>query len=170
MTHTCPICNGTGNNPATEVYQAHGGRPIKCDDCFGKGKVSSAQLAYLNARDSRNTSLMQRSSPSNAALLVNNLVNRKLDAGPALRSLEDRYGVGININHCGASVVRQRGNGDVAFSTGNWQAARGTTKAVGIDQVTDMRVFIIELLFWASENMPTPQVSAIVYEISGGDL
>lgn len=111
---------------------------------------------------------MQKPIPSNIALAVNNCVSGKkmLDAGPAFRSLEDKYAVAIYATHTGSAIVGYRGTGKVLFSLGDHARATGG-KAQGSEQVSQMIHYIIELLYWANLNMPTPEVAAVLADISG---
>lgn len=111
---------------------------------------------------------MEKPIPSNVALAVNNCVNgkKRLDAGPAFRSLEDKYAVAIFATHTGSAIVGYRGTGKVLFSFGDHARAKGG-KAQGAEQVSQMIRYIIGLLYWADINMPTPEVAAVLADISG---
>ena len=111
---------------------------------------------------------MEKPIPSNIALAVNNCVSGKkmLDAGPAFRSLEDKYAVAIFATHTGSAIVGYRGTGKVLFSFGDHARAKGG-KAQGAEQVSQMIHYIIWLLYWADINMPTPEVAAVLADISG---
>lgn len=111
---------------------------------------------------------MEKPIPSNIALAVNNCVSGKkmLDAGPAFRSLEDKYAVAIFASHTGAAIVGYRGTGKVLFSEGDYAKAKGG-KARGAVEVGQMIHYIIGLLHWANTNMPTPEVAAVLADISG---
>lgn len=111
---------------------------------------------------------MEKPIPSNIALAVNNCVNgkKRLDAGPAFRSLEDKYAVAIFATHTGSAIVGYRGTGKVLFSFGDHARAKGG-KAQGAEQVSQMIHYIIGLLYWADINMPTPEVAAVLADISG---
>ena len=111
---------------------------------------------------------MEKPIPRNLALAVNNCVSGKkmLDAGPAFRSLEDKYAVAIFATHTGSAIVGYRGTGKVLFSFGDHARAKGG-KAQGAEQVSQMIHYIIGLLYWADINMPTPEVAAVLADISG---
>lgn len=105
---------------------------------------------------------------SNIALAVNNCVTGKkmLDAGPAFRSLEDKYAVAIYATHTGSAIVGYRGTGKVLFSEGDYAKAKGG-KARGAAEVGQMIHYIIGLLYWANTHMPTPEVAAVLADIAG---
>lgn len=111
---------------------------------------------------------MENLIPSNVALAVNNCVTGKkmLDAGPAFRSLEDKYAVAIYATHTGSAIVGYRGTGKVLFSEGDHARAKGG-KAQGSEQVSQMVHYIIGLLYWANTHMPTPEVAAVLADIAG---
>ena len=111
---------------------------------------------------------MENLIPSNVALAVNNCVTGKkmLDAGPAFRSLEDKYAVAIYATHTGSAIVGHRGTGKVLFSEGDYAKAKGG-KARGAAEVGQMIHYIIGLLYWASAHMPTPEVAAVLADIAG---
>ena len=111
---------------------------------------------------------MENLIPSNIALAVNNCVTGKkmLDAGPAFRSLEDKYAVAIYVTHTGSAIVGYRGTGKVLFSEGDYAKAKGG-KARGAAEVGQMIHYIIGLLYWANTRMPTPEVAAVLADIAG---
>lgn len=111
---------------------------------------------------------MENLIPSNIALAVNNCVTGKkmLDAGPAFRSLEDKYAVAIYATHTGSAIVGYRGTGKVLFSEGDYTKAKGG-KARGAAEVGQMIHYIIGLLYWANTHMPTPEVAAVLADIAG---
>lgn len=111
---------------------------------------------------------MENPIPSNIALAVNNCVTGKkmLDAGPAFRSLEDKYAVAIYATHTGSAIVGYRGTGKVLFSEGDYAKAKGG-KARGAAEVGQMIHYIIGLLYWANTHMPTPEVAAVLADIAG---
>lgn len=111
---------------------------------------------------------MESPIPSNIALAVNNCVTGKkmLDAGPAFRSLEDKYAVAIYATHTGSAIVGYRGTGKVLFSEGEYAKAKGG-KARGAAEVGQMIHYIIGLLYWANTHMPTPEVAAVLANIAG---
>lgn len=111
---------------------------------------------------------MENLIPSNIALAVNNCVTGKkmLDAGPAFRSLEDKYAVAIYATHTGSAIVGYRGTGKVLFSEGDYTKAKGG-KARGAAEVGQMIHYIIGLLYWANTNIPTPEVAAVLADIAG---
>lgn len=111
---------------------------------------------------------MENPIPSNIALAVNNCVTGKkmLDAGPAFRSLEDKYAVAIYATHTGSAIVGYRGTGKVLFSEGDYAKAKGG-KARGAAEVGQMIHYIIGLLYWANIHMPTPEVAAVLADIAG---
>ena len=111
---------------------------------------------------------MEKPIPSNIALAVNKSTapRKPLDALPAFRSLEDKYAVAIFATHTGAAIVSYRGTGKVLFSEGDYAKAKGG-KAHGAAEVGRMIHYILGLLHWADTNMPTPEVAAILADISG---
>ena len=111
---------------------------------------------------------MEKPIPSNVALAVNKSTapRKPLDALPAFRSLEDKYAVAIYATHTGSAIVSYRGTGKVLFSFGDHARAKGG-KAQGAEQVSQMIHYIIGLLYWADINMPTPEVAAVLADISG---
>ena len=111
---------------------------------------------------------MENPIPSNVALAVNNCVTGKkmLDAGPAFRSLEDKYAVAIYATHTGSAIVGYRGTGKVLYSEGDYRKAKGG-KARGAAEVGQMIHYIIGLLYWANTHMPTPEVAAVLADIAG---
>ena len=111
---------------------------------------------------------MEKPIPSNVALAVNKSTapRKPLDALPAFRSLEDKYAVAIYATHTGSAIVGYRGTGKVLFSFGDHARAKGG-KAQGAEQVSQMIHYIIGLLYWADINMPTPEVAAVLADISG---
>lgn len=111
---------------------------------------------------------MEKPIPSNVALAVNKSTapRKPLDALPAFRSLEDKYAVAIFATHTGSAIVGYRGTGKVLFSFGDHARAKGG-KAQGAEQVSQMIHYIIGLLYWADINMPTPEVAAVLADISG---
>lgn len=70
---------------------------------------------------------MENPTPSNVALAVNRVAapRKRLDAGPAFRSLEDKYAVAIYVTHTGSAIVGYRGTGKVLFSEGDYAKAKG---------------------------------------------
>lgn len=111
---------------------------------------------------------MENPIPSNVALAVNNCVTGKkmLDAGPAFRSLEDKYAVAIYATHTGSAIIGYRGTGKVLYSEGDYMKAKGG-KARGAAEVGQMIHYIIGLLYWANIHMPTPEVAAVLADIAG---
>lgn len=111
---------------------------------------------------------MENPTPSNVALAVNRVAapRKRLDAGPAFRSLEDKYAVAIYVTHTGSAIVGNRGTGKVLFSFGDHAKAKGG-KAQGSEQVSQMVHYIIGLLYWANTHMPTPEVAAVLADIAG---
>ena len=110
---------------------------------------------------------MENPIPSNVALAVNKSTapRKSLDALPAFRSLEDKYAVAIYATHTGSAIVGYRGTGKVLFSEGDHAKAEGG-KARGAAEVGQMVHYIIGLLLWANTNMPTPEVAAVLADIS----
>ena len=111
---------------------------------------------------------MENPIPSNVALAVNRVAapRKRLDAGPAFRSLEDKYAVAIYVTHTGSAIVGNRGTGKVLFSFGDHAKAKGG-KARGAAEVGQMIHYIIGLLYWASAHMSTPEVAAVLADIAG---
>lgn len=112
---------------------------------------------------------MENPIPSNVALAVNCVAapRKRLDALPAFRSLEDKYGVRIKVTHTGAEISKGAAHSPkILFRIGNPGKAKGG-KARYAAEVAAMRHCIICLLHWANTHMPTPEVAAVLNDIAG---